>query len=357
MSAGSQGIQGSIENDLALWWGLQDGGRSGWPRDYSFSPLEAANLVVGGNPLYQISDFLAVYPKFGTQPQGLVQVNPDTLTPGSGYVVGDNLTVIQPDATLGVITVSAVASGVPTSYTIKTPGTGYQVTPLVNAIGSIVVTPGESGLGYLVGDLLAVNQPGGSGGVIQVTSIGLNGAVTGIAIATNGAGSNYSIGGDIPCSGGNGSGLLINITSITPYSGSQTQGGTGTGALVDVIQITAPNILCVPPAVLQMYINLASACLQSARWFEYWPLAMAWFVAHFATLYLRSEGNVGSTPGQVAASGLTRGIMVTKSAGNVAATIEVPRGLDEFAAWTSTEYGIQLATAAKGIGFGWMYIR
>jgi hypothetical protein len=356
MSSGGGGIQGSIFNDLALWWGYQDD-CGGWPYDYSFSPMDAANLTVGGNPLYQISDFLAVYPKFGSQPQSLVTVQPDAVTPGSGYAVNDQLTVLQTDASGGVIVVAtAGAGGVPLTYTIGTPGTGYQVTGLTNAIGSIIVTPGHGGLGYIVGNLLAINQPNGSGGVAQVTSVSGSGAVTGIEIASNGAGTGYAVGGDIPCSGGNGVGLLVNITSIIPYVGSPTQGGTGGGATVDVLAISAPNIVCIPPAVLQMYINLATACLQSARWFEYWPIAMAWFVAHFATLYLRSEGNVGSTAGQIAASGLTRGIMVTKSAGNVSAMIEVPKGLEEFAAWTSTEYGVLLATAAKAIGIGGMYI-
>lgn len=350
----STGIQGSIYNLLAEWWGYT-GGYCNFPCDRSFSPLQAANLVVGGNPPYQISDFLNVYPKFGTQPQSLVQVNPDTVFPGSGYIVNDQLTVIGLDASGGVVVVASVgAGGVPTAYTIGTPGTGYQVTPQVNAIGSLIVTPGQGGLGYLLNDLAAVNQPGGGGGVAQVSSVDINGSVLSLTLVEGGTG--YVIGGDIPCSGGNGAGLLVNILTINPYIGSQTQGGSGSGASVDIIQISSPNIVCIPPAVLQMYINLATACLQSARWFEYWPIAMAWFVAHFVTLYLRSEGNVGTTAGQIAASGITRGIMVTKSAGNVAATIEVPRGLDDWAAWTSTEYGIQLATAAKAVGIGPMYI-
>jgi hypothetical protein len=359
MSAGSQGVQGSINNLLAEWWGEGDSsGGSGFPSDYSFSPLDAANLVVGSNPLYQISDFLAVYPKFGTQAQSLVAVVPDAVTPGTNYVVGDKITVVQQDASGGVIVVASVGDGgVPTSYTIQVAGTGYQVTPLINAIKSFIVTPGQGGLGYIVGDLVAINQVGGSGGVGQVTSVGVGGVVTGIVLAANGAGQGYSIGGNIPCSGGNGVGLLINITGITPYLGSSTTGGSGSNALVDVTQISPPNIVCIPPAVLQMYINLASACLQSARWFDYWPIAMAWFVAHFATLYLRSEGNVGTTPGQIAASGLTKGIMVTKSAGNVSAMIEVPKGLDEWGHWTESEYGIQLSSTAKIIGWGFMYIR
>lgn len=352
----SSGIQGSIDLLLAEWWGYT-GGYSSFPYDYSFSPLEAANLVVGGNPLYQISDFLTVYPKFGQQPQSLVAVQPDPVTPGSGYVFNDVLTVIQTDASDGQITVVAVdLNGVPQSYSISNPGTGYQTTPILNALGTLVPTPSYGGLGYLVNDLVLVNQVGAGNGLAQVTAVDVNGAILSLVVYPGQGGQNYSIGGNVPCSGGTGAGLLVNITSVIQYAGSPTQGGTGAGALIDVTQISAPNIVCIPPAVLQMYINLATACLQSARWFDYWPIAMSWFVAHFATLYLRSEGNVGSTAGQIASSGLTRGIMVTKSAGNVQATIEVPRGLEEWAAWTSTEYGIQLATAAKGIGLGSMYI-
>lgn len=261
MSAGPDVI--SILNS---WWG---GGYNCSTYDLA-SIAAASNLVFGGNPLYQMSDFLAFYPKFGMQPQSLMSVVPDATTPGAGYVANDVLALIQPDASGGTVIVLTVGvGGVPTAYGIVTPGTGYSV------------------------------------------------------------------------------------YSAPP--GSMTTGGTGSGALVDVINITAANLVTIPPAVLQAYINLASAQLSQYRWGAIWPIAMAWFVAHYATLYLRSEGNYGSTAGQIASSGLTKGILVSKSAGNVSATIEVPGGLEDWGAWQETEYGIQLITQAKVIGMGMIY--
>ena len=75
----------------------------------------------------------------------------------------------------------------------------------------------------------------------------------------------------------------------------------------------------IPTAVVNAFISLASASLVQARWgAETWPIAMAMFVAHYLTLYLRSDGDAQYTsPGRVAAAGLARGILVSKSAGGV----------------------------------------
>ena len=45
----------------------------------------------------------------------------------------------------------------------------------------------------------------------------------------------------------------------------------------------------VPAAVIQLYINLAYASLVQARWQEQWLIAMAWFIAHYVTLYAKSD--------------------------------------------------------------------
>ena len=44
-----------------------------------------------------------------------------------------------------------------------------------------------------------------------------------------------------------------------------------------------------PTAELQLYLNLAWASLQFARWQEQWLVAMGWFIAHYATLWAQSE--------------------------------------------------------------------
>lgn len=248
---------------LQQWWG-------GEYDSYGFAAgaSAASNLVFGANPLYQISDFLAVYPKFGSGQQGITGIVLANNGHGSGYSVNDVLTMVEPDAQGGQITVLTVdgAGGILT-FQLTSPGTGY------DAAGNVSTT------------------------------------------------------------GGTGTGAKFNITSISPIT------------------------LVLPQPVLQLYINLASATLQQARWLDYWQMAMGLFVAHFATLWLRSEGNPGSTAGQIARSGLEAGIVISNSAGDVSKSIKtVNEDLAGFGAWTETTYGTQLATFAKIIGMGGMYI-
>lgn len=260
------GIQGSINNCLAEWWGGDTPGAFAGDC-WSFAAFSAAsNLFFGGNPPYQLSDFLATYPKFGIGAQALM-----------AYALGGTMT------------------------------------------------------GYAPGDTLTIVQAGSAGALITVNTVDSNGAILTSTLTYSGTG--YSVA----------TGLAI------------TTSGAGTGALVNITQVSASNLVGIPPLVLQLYINLAATCLQKTRWDAYWPLAMGWFVAHYATLYLRSEGSTGTTPGQIAAGGLTRGIMVSKSAGGVSAGIAIPSGMEEWGAWQSTEYGLQLATVARVIGMGPMY--
>ena len=113
-----------------------------------------------------------------------------------------------------------------------------------------------------------------------------------------------------------------------------------------------------PDVVVNAYISLASASLVQARWGEAtWPIAMGLFVAHYVTLYLRSDGDaVYSSPGRVATAGLAHGITVSKSAGGVSAGIQPATGLEAWAAWTQTEYGVQFASMAKLVGAGPMLV-
>jgi hypothetical protein len=44
-----------------------------------------------------------------------------------------------------------------------------------------------------------------------------------------------------------------------------------------------------PIAVIQLYLRLAYASLVFNRWQEEWCVAMGWFIAHYLTLYIRSD--------------------------------------------------------------------
>ncbi len=61
---------------------------------------------------------------------------------------------------------------------------------------------------------------------------------------------------------------------------------TGTNKTLQVYQ-SAP----IPAGVVQMYTNLAAASLVQRRWQEQWGVAMGWFIAHYCTLYARSDAS------------------------------------------------------------------
>ena len=265
--------QNSWNNLLCQWWGGGDGisGSAFGLFCGGFLSGQASNLVFGGNPVYQIDDFLAFYPKFGIGTLGVAALSLGA--GGTGYSVNDILTLIQPDAQGCTIKVLSLSSGgVILTWTQTSQGTGYSVP--------------------------------------------------------------------------------------TPNVPLVTTGGTGTGATFSVLVVT-PTSTVIPPAVIQAYINLASASLSINRWGDLWLVAMGLYVAHFVTLYEQSEGSVtqNSTPAAIARSGLATGILVSASAGDVSKTVQILESLADWGAFSLTIYGQQLATWAKMVGMGTSYIR
>jgi hypothetical protein len=113
----------------------------------------------------------------------------------------------------------------------------------------------------------------------------------------------------------------------------------------------------VPDAVLSAYLSLANTCLVQARYQELWTIAMGWFIAHFLTLYLQTDGNATPSAAQAAQQGLAKGIQIAKSVGDLSVSYQAVEGLDGWAAWTLTQYGLLFASTAKVIGSGSIYIR
>lgn len=330
---------------LAEWWG-------GNGRDYGWFivPTNAANVIYGPNPPYQVSDFLAFYPKFGSGVQGLVQLQvtagiselvPDPTAPGQGYLVNDQLTIMQQGAAGGMAIVTAIdENGAIAGLALQQSGLGYAVAMSVPVVGgsgtgalvNITEVDALGGEGYEVGDQVTVLQLGASGGIITVDAVDSDGAVTALEVSIPGNG--YSLAPGVPTVGGSGSGLQVGILQISPF-----------------------NTL-VPPIVIQTFINLATNALMSARWLNQWLFGMHLFVAHYCTLWLQSEGDPGSTAGQVAQSGLMTGVTISKNAGDVSISKQqiVEDHLSQFSAWLLTTYGQQLAQIASAVGSGAMYI-
>jgi hypothetical protein len=114
-----------------------------------------------------------------------------------------------------------------------------------------------------------------------------------------------------------------------------------------------------PADILQMYVDLANAAIQQARWRSYWKPAMGWFIAHFCTIYLQGSANPASGAAAALAAGQAVGLNTSESVGDVSASIDyntIAQDLDGWAAWKLTIYGQQLATIGKIVGKGGMYV-
>ena len=151
------------------------------------------------------------------------------------------------------------------------------------------------------------------------------------------------------------------VTGVGVASGSVIIGVDSVAKTITLslnVSATGPSTLSVytapfaPIQVFNVYIALASASVMQERWCEAWQLGMALFIAHFLTLWMKSEGGTYVNAGQAAAAGLAQGIMVSKSAGPVSVGYQTIQGLESWAAWNLTTYGQSFATLAKCVGMG-----
>lgn len=116
----------------------------------------------------------------------------------------------------------------------------------------------------------------------------------------------------------------------------------------------------IPTMVIQLYIDLAQACIKQARWHTTWSIAMSLFIAHFCTLWLRGTCSPDDNKDTIIDAGYTEGIITSSSVDGVSYSMDIASSandLEGYAAWKSTSYGIQLATFAKMYGKGGMVVR
>lgn len=123
---------------------------------------------------------------------------------------------------------------------------------------------------------------------------------------------------------------------------------------------TTAGVVNVPIVVIQMYIDLAQACIKQARWHTSWLVAMSLFIAHFTALWLRGTSSVDDTKDAIIDASYTEGILTGSSVDGVSYSMDISSAADDlqgYGAWKSTSYGIQLATLSKIYGMGGMVVR
>lgn len=115
----------------------------------------------------------------------------------------------------------------------------------------------------------------------------------------------------------------------------------------------------VPPVMLTEILNMANASVQPDKWLESWRYAVGLYVAHYATLYLRTYAESSPTAAQAAATGALVGVVKSATLGDSSVsydTTALTKGTDDWGDLNATTYGQMLANRAKLIGLGGSYV-
>lgn len=174
------------------------------------------------------------------------------------------------------------------------------------------------------------------------------------ATQTGGATAVFAIGQLITGAGIPGGSVILSIDSANPPNLTLTNPATTIGA-VSAVLYGNPLISI---KLLTMYVALASSVLQQGLWLEYWPMGMALFVAHYATLWAQSNQNPATTLGQLAAAGAVLGFQASRSVGPVSYSQQplMASGWDDWGALNLTAAGQRLITIASSLGVGWSWV-
>jgi len=156
--------------------------------------------------------------------------------------------------------------------------------------------------------------------------------------------------------------LVVNLNSFpkdTLIESIDTNTNTITLTEVAIATDTTLTVYKAPWApliVMMTYLELALASVMQARYKQAWFMQVAYFVAHYLTLYLRTEAGPNLTAAQIASSGLTKGIIVHRAAGDVSASSKVVEGWEQWGAWSETQYGELFITVAMATCSGPVWV-
>ena len=115
----------------------------------------------------------------------------------------------------------------------------------------------------------------------------------------------------------------------------------------------------VPATMLASLISMANSSIQPDKWLEGWRYAAGLYVAHNATMYLRTYSENTETPAAAAASGQVIGTVKSATLGDASVSYDDSAATMATQGWgdlNATTYGQLLATKARLIGMGGSYV-
>lgn len=119
------------------------------------------------------------------------------------------------------------------------------------------------------------------------------------------------------------------------------------------------DVCWVPETILSQFISMANKSIQPDKWLEQWRYACGLFVAHNATIYLKSFSEETNSPQAAAATGDVLGTVKSATLGDASVTYDdgsSTQGIAEWGDLNSTRYGQLLATKARLVGMGGSYV-
>lgn len=114
----------------------------------------------------------------------------------------------------------------------------------------------------------------------------------------------------------------------------------------------------VPSTVLDQFIAMANVTIQPDKWLDQWRYACGLYVAHNATLYLKTFSCQSDSPAAAAATGDIIGNVKSATLGDASVTYDAESVIKGTADWgdlNATVYGQILATKARLVGMGGSY--
>lgn len=121
----------------------------------------------------------------------------------------------------------------------------------------------------------------------------------------------------------------------------------------------ADGVCLLPETMLDELIRQANAALQPDKWLDGWRYACGLFVAHYATLFLRTYASSNETPAQAAATGALVGVVQSATLGDASVTYDtsaITAATEDWGDLNATLYGQMLATKARLVGLGGSYV-
>lgn len=115
----------------------------------------------------------------------------------------------------------------------------------------------------------------------------------------------------------------------------------------------------VPESVMRQFIIDANARITPDRWFETWRFACGLYVAHRASMYLKTFREFSNSPSEAADTGARTGIVKRATLGDSSVEYDTGSVIGSTEAWgdlNATSYGQQLASMARIAGLGGSYV-